>query len=115
MMVAEQDWRTLESFAFGDSPRMADDPRGFVLSGAKTATCWSVREGQQTEVGKRMVVKDGAGAPRAVIETVSLEKLRFNEVGWTFALAEGKATSAWKTGATATARTSPATAATPRT
>lgn len=90
MMVAEQDWRTLESFAFGDSPRMADDLRGFVLSGAKTATCWSVREGQQTEVGKRMVVKDGAGAPRAVIETVSLEKLRFNEVGWTFALAEGE-------------------------
>ena len=84
------DWRSLESFAFGDSPDMADRLLGFVLSGAKTATCWSVRDGQQTEVGKRMVVKDGAGRPRAVIETVSLEKLRFNEVGWTFALAEGE-------------------------
>ena len=90
MSVAEQDWRTLESFAFGDSPRMADDLLAFVLAGAKTATCWSIRDGQQTEVGKRMVVKDGAGEPRAVIETVSLEKLRFNEVGWTFALAEGE-------------------------
>ncbi|MBJ7409787.1 MAG: ASCH domain-containing protein [Phenylobacterium sp.] len=84
------DWRSLESFAFGDSPDMADRLLGFVLSGAKTATCWSVRDGQQTEVGKRMVVNDGAGQPRAVIETVSLEQLRFNEVGWTFALAEGE-------------------------
>ncbi len=84
------DWRSLESFAFGDSPDMADRLLGFVLSGAKTATCWSVRDGQQTEVGKRMVVNDGAGQPRAVIETVSLDQLRFNEVGWTFALAEGE-------------------------
>ncbi len=84
------DWRSLESFAFGDSPEMADRLLGFVLSGAKTATCWSVRDGQQTEVGKRMVVNDGAGQPRAIIETVSLEQLRFNEVGWTFALGEGE-------------------------
>jgi uncharacterized protein YhfF len=85
-----QDWRALESFSFGDSPQMADRLLGFVLSGAKTATCWSIRDGQQTLVGKRMVVTDGAGNPRAVIETVSLEQLRFNEVGWTFALAEGE-------------------------
>ena len=88
--AATYDWRTLESFAFGDSPQMADRLLAFVLSGAKTATCWSVRDGQQTHVGKRMVVNDGAGRPRAVIETVSLEQLRFNEVGWTFALAEGE-------------------------
>ena len=90
MEAQTQDWRSLESFAFGDSPDMADRLLGFVLSGAKTATCWSVRDGQQTEVGKRMVVNDGAGQPRAVIETVSLDQLRFNEVGWTFALAEGE-------------------------
>lgn len=88
--AASQDWRSLESFAFGDSPAMADRLLGFVLCGAKTATCWSVRDGQQTHVGKRMVVNDGEGRPRAVIETVSLEQQRFNEVGWTFALAEGE-------------------------
>jgi len=88
--VAEQDWRSLESFAFGDSPRMADELLAFVLSGAKTATCWSVRDGQQTEVGKRMVAKDGQGRPRAVIETVSLEQVRFDQVGWAFAHAEGE-------------------------
>lgn len=90
MTVVEQDWRSLETFAFGDSPEMADRLLGFVLSGAKTATCWAARDGELTHVGKRMVAKDGAGNPRAVIETVSLEQLRFNEVGWTFAHAEGE-------------------------
>ncbi|WP_430423734.1 ASCH domain-containing protein [Phenylobacterium sp.] len=90
MTLVEQDWRSLEAFTFGDSPEMADRLLGFVLSGAKTATCWAARDGELTHVGKRMVAKDGAGNPRAVIETVSLEKLRFNEVGWTFAQAEGE-------------------------
>jgi uncharacterized protein YhfF len=90
MDAATQDWRSLESFAFGDSPAMADRLLGFVLSGAKTATCWAARDGELTHVGKRMVARDGAGNPRAVIETVSLEKLRFSEVGWTFAHAEGE-------------------------
>ena len=89
-MDQSQDWRSLESFAFGDGPKMADDLLGFVLAGAKTATCWPVRDGQITEVGKRMVVKDGEGRPRAVIETVSLEQARFDQVPWSFAAAEGE-------------------------
>ena len=51
-MVEQQDWQSLESFAFGDSPEMADQLLAFVLAGAKTATCWSIRDGQQTEVQK---------------------------------------------------------------
>jgi len=89
-MDALPDWRALESFAFGDGPQMADDLLAFVLAGAKTATCWSVADGQQTHVGKRMVVKDGRGAPRAVIETLSLEQKPFREVDWAFASAEGE-------------------------
>lgn len=89
-MAGVEDWRSLESFAFGDSPTMADELLGFVLAGAKTASCWSIAEGQQTEVGKRMVAKDAAGRPRAVIETVSLEQARFCDVGWDFAAAEGE-------------------------
>lgn len=83
-------WRGLDSFAFGDSPEMADRLLGFVLAGAKTATCWSVADGPQTEVGKRMVVLDGQGRPRAVVETVSLEQRRFCDVTWAFATAEGE-------------------------
>ena len=89
-MDAVTDWRALEGFAFGDGPQMADALLGFVLAGAKTATCWSVADGQQTHVGKRMVVKDGRGAPRAVIETVSLERKAFDQVDWAFASAEGE-------------------------
>jgi len=50
-MAEVMDWRSLESFAFGDGPRMANELLGFVLAGAKTATCWSVADGQQTQVG----------------------------------------------------------------
>jgi len=90
MDAPAQDWRSLESFAFGDGPAMADQLLAFVLSGAKTATCWSIADGQQTHVGKRMVVKDGAGQPRAVLETVTLEQMRFDEVPWSFAEHEGE-------------------------
>ena len=30
----------LETFAFGDSPEMADRLLGFVIAGSKRATCW---------------------------------------------------------------------------
>lgn len=83
-------WDRLESFSFGDSPEMADRLLAFVLGGTKRATCWSVADGQQTQVGKQMVVLDGAGKPRAVIETVELEQRRFCDVDWQFALDEGE-------------------------
>ena len=84
------DWQGLESFAFGDSPEMADTLLDCVINGEKRATCWSVAEGQQTHVGKRMVVLDGAGRPRAVLETVELEQRRFCDVDARFAHDEGE-------------------------
>ena len=89
-MAASDDWRSLESFSFGDSPELADELLALVLEGKKTATCWSIADGQQTEVGKRMVVKDGAGRPRGVLETLSLEQRRFGDVPADFAHAEGE-------------------------
>lgn len=83
-------WETLESFAFGDSAELADKLLALVLDGTKRATCWDVRDGQQTEVGKRMVVRDGAGRPRAVIETVELVRRRFNDIDAEFARDEGE-------------------------
>ncbi len=80
----------LERFSFGDNPELADELLALVLAGVKTATCWSIRDGQQTHVGKRMVVCDGAGQPRAVLETVSLEKQRYCDVDATFAYDEGE-------------------------
>jgi uncharacterized protein YhfF len=42
-------------------------------------------DGQLTEIGKRMVLLDGTGRPRAVLETVELTLRRFDEVDAEFA------------------------------
>ncbi len=84
------DWRTLETFSFGDNPALADELAELVLAGKKTATCWAAEQGLLTEVGKRMVVLDGAGRPRAVIETVELTQHRFPDVDAAFANDEGE-------------------------
>jgi len=81
----------LESFIFGDEPQLADELLALVIAGRKTATCWAVAEGMLgAEVGKRMVAKDSAGRPRAVIETVELTQRRFSEVDAAFAHEEGE-------------------------
>ncbi len=97
--MAEEDWQSLERFAFGDGPALADALLELVLAGRKTATCWADVEGQKTSVGQRWVVEDGAGRPRAVIETVSLAQVRFEEVDDRFAFDEGeddRSLAAWR-------------------
>ena len=84
------DWRTLETFAFGDTPAKADELGALVVAGRKTTTCWSVDDGQQTHVGKRMVVLDGQARPWAVIETLELTRRRLDEVDWAFASGAGE-------------------------
>lgn len=83
-------WRALETFSFGDGPELAEALARLVLAGRKTATCWAASQGLLTEVGKRMVMLDGAGRPRAVIETVELTQRRFPEVDAAFAHNEGE-------------------------
>ena len=85
------DWRTLESFTFGDGPELADELLALVLAGKKTATCWDAAEGLKgVEIGKAMVAKDAAGASRAVLETVELTQRRFDQVDAAFAHDEGE-------------------------
>jgi uncharacterized protein YhfF len=85
------EWRDLESFAFGDSPELADQLLALVLEGKKRATCWAVSEGMKgAEIGKPMVVRDGAGRPRAVVQTIELTRRRFDEVDSSFAYDEGE-------------------------
>ena len=90
MSGAPEDWRALETFSFGDSPALADELARLVVEGKKTATCWSIADGPMTAVGKRMVVLDGGGRPRAVVETVELTQRRYNEVDAAFAYDEGE-------------------------
>jgi uncharacterized protein YhfF len=85
------DWHHLESFSFGDSPALADELLALVLEGKKRATCWAVAEGLKgAEIGKSMVVRDGAGRPRAVLRTVELTQRRYGEVDAAFAFDEGE-------------------------
>jgi uncharacterized protein YhfF len=81
----------LESFAFGDSPPLADELLELVLIGRKTATCWAASEGDKgVAVGKRWIVNDGQGRARAVLETVEIKRRRFEEVDEGFASEEGE-------------------------
>jgi uncharacterized protein YhfF len=81
----------LESFAFGDSPELADKLLALVLAGRKTATCWSASEGDKgVQVGKRWIVKDGRDKPRAILETVEVTRRRFGDVDAAFAHDEGE-------------------------
>jgi uncharacterized protein YhfF len=83
-------WRHLETFCFGDGPGLADTLAMLVLEGRKRATCWAADEGMLTEIGKRTVMLDGSGRPRAVLETVELTLRRFDEVDAAFAYDEGE-------------------------
>jgi uncharacterized protein YhfF len=84
------EWQSLQTFSFGDGPSLADELAQLVLDGKKTATCWAASDGLPTKIGKRMVVLDGRGRPRAVVRTVELTQRRFNEVDAVFAHDEGE-------------------------
>jgi uncharacterized protein YhfF len=88
--VVPEQYRTLRSFAFGDSPRLADELLELVLTGVKTATCSTEDEPNISKPGERWIVRDGSGTPRCVIETVEVSFRRYLEVDAAFAHDEGE-------------------------
>ena len=87
--IPEQ-YRTLRSFAFGDSPGLADDLLDLVLKGLKTATCSTEDEPNISRPGERWIVRDGHGTPRCVIESTEVTFRRYDEVDASFAHDEGE-------------------------
>ena len=90
-----------ESFAFGDSPEMADELLALVLAGKKTATVSVVLEGEQPpSVGDLSLVLDGRGNPACVIKTVYLETVKFCDLTWDMVKLEGEDENfeQWKSG-----------------
>jgi uncharacterized protein YhfF len=83
-------YRSLRSFAFGDSPALADELLDLVLKGVKTATCSTEDEPNTSTQGERWIVLDGRGMPRCVIETTEVVYRRYNEVDAAFAHDEGE-------------------------
>jgi uncharacterized protein YhfF len=83
-------YRELRSFAFGDSPALADELLELVIKGVKTATCSTEDEPNRSAPGERWIVRDGGGTPRCVIESTEVTYRRFSEVDATFAYDEGE-------------------------
>jgi uncharacterized protein YhfF len=80
----------LERTAFGGEPDEADALVALVLQGRKTGTCWASRHGRLSFVGRRVLLCDSSGRPRAVLETLALELRRFCEVDEAWAREEGE-------------------------
>lgn len=83
------------AWAFGDSPAMADELLDLVLAGTKTATAsalwdYEAEDEPVPEPGDLSIILDGAGAPRAVIETVEVRVRPMKEVDAAFAYDEGE-------------------------
>jgi uncharacterized protein YhfF len=87
--IPEQ-YQHLCTFAFGDSPALADQLLELVIKGVKTATCSTEDEPYTSAPGERWIVLDGRGEPRCVIETTEVTYQRFNEVDASFARDEGE-------------------------
>ena len=81
------------SFAFGDTPQMADELASLVVSGQKTATTSLARaygeDEQLPQVGEMDIVTDGSGLPRALIVTEKVEVVPFLDIDSDVARDEG--------------------------
>ena len=83
------------AWAFGATPEHADGLLALVLDGTKTGTASSLWDYEATgdpipEAGELSIILDGAGTPRAVIETLWLETVPFHDVSAEHAHAEGE-------------------------
>jgi uncharacterized protein YhfF len=83
-------YRSLRSFAFGDSPELADELLDLVLKGVKTATCSTEDEPNTSNPGERWIVLDGRRRARCLIESTEVTYRRFGEVDAAFAYEEGE-------------------------
>jgi uncharacterized protein YhfF len=83
-------YQHLRTFAFGDSPKLADELLELVVNGVKTATCSTEDEPNTSVPGERWVVLDGRQEPRCVIESTEINYRRFNDVDAAFAYDEGE-------------------------
>lgn len=84
-----------ESWAFGATPAHADGLLALVLAGTKTATASSLWDYEHTgeplpEPGMLNIIVDGRGVPRALLETVAVEVIPFDQVPASHAFAEGE-------------------------
>ncbi len=83
------------AWPFGATTEHADELLELVLAGTKTGTASSFWDYEATDeplpaAGDLSIILDGAGDPRAVIETTDVQTIPFDEVGAEHAHAEGE-------------------------
>ena len=74
-----------QAWSFGGTPEMADELLALVLAGTKTAGAsqlWDYEAAGDPlpQVGELSVILDGAGTPRALLRTVDVRIMPFDEV-----------------------------------
>lgn len=84
-----------EAWGFGATAAHADELLDLVLAGVKVGTASSLWDYEESGdpvpvVGELSIILDGAGTPRAVIETTAVEVVPFGEVDEAHAFAEGE-------------------------
>jgi uncharacterized protein YhfF len=85
-----------DAWAFGDSPKLADELVQLVIEGKKTTTTATMMEHKynnwkMAKKGDFVVVLDGQEDPKAVIEFVEVQIMNFNEMtDVQFAIDEGE-------------------------
>ena len=85
----------VEAWAFGATPAHADELLDLVVRGVKTGTASSLWDYEATgdpvpQPGEFSIILDGAGVPRAVIETTDVRIVSFDRVDAAHAYAEGE-------------------------
>ena len=83
------------AWAFGATPRQADDLLALVLAGTKTATAGALWDYQAAgeelpTPGELAILLDGGAHPRALIEITAVDVLPFDQVSAVHAYAEGE-------------------------
>lgn len=84
-----------EAWGFGATADHADSLLSLVIDGTKTGTAssgWDYEHDGSPlpQQGEFSIILDGAGTPRAVIETVDVRTVPFHEVAQEHAFAEGE-------------------------
>ena len=82
------------SWAFGDSPELADELVTLVVQGKKIASCGSLnafeQEDESPSIGGYSIILSGEGQPVCVIRTLALRLVQFSEVTEAQASKEGE-------------------------
>lgn len=88
-MASERDHEDLPSTAFGSSSELEERLAALIIAGRKQATVWGGDLPNPTAPGMRWRVT-AQGRDVAVIETVSVDRCRFDEIDEAFAYSEGE-------------------------